>query len=116
MGIGVIVHGFIVCPGWGHQVEDQRVFHHNKKVIEQLPVSDPEWPFLTRSMFSMLPLRTAVELCVPQYESQVIHFAGSYKDMFLATPEWLTKFEGLLSRLCWFSAIATIWSQKYEWR
>jgi hypothetical protein len=115
MGTGIIVHGYITCPGWGHQDSDRRVFHHNAKIIDQLPISDPEWPFITRTMFSALPLRTSLEKCVPQYETQIIHFAGSYKDMFSLSAEWLTKFEKLLSQLCWFNANVIASSRAFQW-
>jgi len=117
MGIGVIVHGYIDCPGYGWQPEDKRVFHQNRRVIRRLPESDSEWPFFTRNMFSMLPLRPSLERCIPQYEDQVIHFAGAYKNMYIIEAEWLTKFERLLSNLCWYSAVAIVDFSKlrYEW-
>ena len=117
MGIGVIVHGYIECPGYGWQGADKRVFHQNRRVIDRLPESDPEWPFFTRNMFSILPLRASLEQCIPQYEEQIIHFAGSYKNMFVLEAVWLSKFERLLSKLCWFSAVAIVEFSKlrYEW-
>lgn len=117
MGIGVIIHGYIECPGHGWQAEDKRVFHQNRRVIEGLPDSDHQWPFFTRNMFSMLPLRHSLERCIPQYEAQIIHFAGVYKNMYVMEAEWLSKFERLLSNLCWYSAVAIVeFSQfRYEW-
>lgn len=117
MGIGCIVHGYIECPGYGWQPGDKRVFRQNRRVIQQLPDSDPEWPFFTKNMFSMLPLRTTLERCIPQYESQVIHFAGVYKNMYKIEGEWLGKFERLLSNLCWLSAVAIAEGSRlrYEW-
>ena len=117
MGIGVIVHGYIECPGWGWQAEDRRVFHQNRRVLQKLPDSDPEWPFLTGNMFSMLPLRSSYDRCIPQYEVQIIHFAAVYKDCFIIEADWLAKFERLLSMLCWFSAVAIVEfsSLRYEW-
>ncbi len=104
MGMGVNIFGYIDCPGYGWQREDQRVFQQNRRVIEHLPESDPEWPSITRSMFSLLPLPRSSEVGIPQYENQLIHFAGSYRNMFVIEAKWLSKFESILSRLCWFSA------------
>lgn len=117
MGTGVVVYGYIDCPGYGWQVQDKRVFRHNRRVLKSLPDSDPDWPFITRNMFSVLPLRPSVSRCIPQYESQVIHFAGSYKNMYVLDAAWLHKFESLLSKLCWFEAVAMVdFSRlRYQW-
>ena len=68
-------------------------------------------------MFSLLPLRANLEVCIPQYENQLIHFAGSYKNMYLVEADWLTKFESILSQLCFFSAkvINDFSGLEYEW-
>src|SRR5262249_5236424 len=89
MGIGVVVHGFIEFVGSGRQPEWKRVFRHNRRVINSLPVSDGEWPFMPRVMFSVLPLRPSLERCIPQYENGLIHFAGDYKNMYLLEADWV---------------------------
>jgi hypothetical protein len=116
MGIGVIVHGFIDCLGYGPQANTQRVFDHNNKVIAEIPESDPELLFI-RDMFSVQPFRTSTDVEVPQYESQVIHFAGSYKNMYLLDAQWVKRFESILSKLCWFRAVAYLefGLLRYEW-
>jgi hypothetical protein len=117
MGMGINIFGYIECPGYGWQREDQRVFRQNRRVIEHLPESDLERPFITRSMFSLLPLRKSSEVCIPQYEFQLIHFAGSYRNMFVIEAEWLSKFESILSGLCWLSAavIKAFAGMEYCW-
>lgn len=105
MGIGVIVHGFIECPGQRWDVSDKRIYKHNRRVLDSLPLED-DWPYLCRQMFSALPMRSKDGLVgIPQYENSVIHFAGDFKDMYRPEQEWLDKFEArLLARLCWFRA------------
>ncbi|MFO1512513.1 MAG: hypothetical protein U1F83_06300 [Verrucomicrobiota bacterium] len=115
MGECLLIHGFIACPGWGRDEADRRVLHHNSKVIEQLPVSDSEWPFLTKTMFASLPLRTSRDQNVPQYDTHLIHFAATYKGGFLLSANWLKKFEGLLSKLCWFDVTVICSGYAYQW-
>ncbi len=104
MGMGVNIFGYISCPGYGRQAEDQRVFRHNRRVIEHLPEADSERPFITKTMFSLLPLPKDPDVGIPQYENELIHFAASYRNMFVIEAEWLSKFESILARLCWYSA------------
>ena len=117
MGIGVVVHGIIRAPGVGTEEPSMRTHAHNQRVIEALPESDTEWPFFTRSMFSMLPLRTSLDVQIPQYENAVIHFAGDYKGMLILEADWIRKFEKLLAQLCWTRA--TVYNEfstlVYEW-
>jgi hypothetical protein len=105
MGIGVAVHGVIEFPGWGRQAPSLRILRHNRNVIRSLPALDPEWPFITRSMFAFAPYRPTNEVTVPQYELALIHFAGSYKNLYFLSADWIRKFEGILGRLCWLKAI-----------
>jgi hypothetical protein len=118
MGIGVVVNGFIEFIGWGHEPHCKRIFRHNRRVIERLPISDGEWPFMPRVMFSVLPLRASLEQRIPQYENGLIHFAGDYKNMYSLEADWIRKFEErLLSRMCWSSAVVNIEFSglRYEW-
>ncbi len=105
MGIGVTVHGVIEFPGWGKQAASVRVFRHNRAVMRSLPSIDPDWPFVTGSMFAMAPYRPTNDVQVPQYEVALIHFAGSYKDMYFLPVTWIRKFETILSRLCCYRAV-----------
>jgi hypothetical protein len=117
LGIGAIVHGYIQCPGYAYTAETKRVYRVNRRIILSLPVSDTDWPFITRDMFSVLPLRPSWGRRIPQYENHVIHFAGDYKDMYVLEAEWVKKFEGLLSRLCWYRAVVIVEfsALRYEW-
>jgi hypothetical protein len=117
MGIGVVVHGIIKAPGWGSQPASLRVYRLNKSVISALPAIDPHWPFITKSMFAFAPYRTDIDLPLPQYELQVIHFAATYKDMFILQADWIHKFERILAQLWWTDAV--VYSDfsliKYAW-
>jgi hypothetical protein len=117
MGIGVVIHGYIECPGYGYEADTKRVYRANRRVILGLPVSDSEWPFMTRDMFSQLPLRPKVDRCIAQYEHQLIHFAGDYKNMYLLEADWVRKFESLLAKLCWYRAVVMLEfsALRYEW-
>jgi hypothetical protein len=117
MGIGVIVHGFIESTGWGGQVESRRIYRHNRSVIKALPQTDDTWPFFTRSAFSVLPLRNNLEVKIPQYESLIIAFGASYKNMYCLDSAWIRKFERLLSRLCWrrASIFVEFTALRYDW-
>ncbi len=67
----------------------------------------------------MLPLRRTSERRIPQYEHQVIHFAGEYKNMYVLEADWVRKFEErLLSRLCWCRAVVIVEFTHllYEWK
>jgi hypothetical protein len=74
----------------------------NRAVVNRLPPRD-DWPWLVRGMF-------AVPAGRPQgtFRSQVIHFGASIKDDPLDRgiwDDWLDKFESLLRRLYWWSAV-----------
>jgi len=104
MGIGVTIHGFIESSGYGKQKESVETYKLNKAAINSLPYSDPEWPFITRSMFNVQPLRKSKDINLPQYENLLINFCASYKNMYLIESAWVRKFELLLSKLCWREA------------
>src|SRR5262249_33860714 len=108
MGVNVVVHGFIETPGLGYSEVMRPMHQQNCAVINSLPVTDDEWPFFTQSMFSVPELGSDQDpvrgLRAPYYESIVIAFAGSYKNMYLLDAAWIRKFERLLSRLCWLRA------------
>jgi len=117
MGVGVVIHGYIECPGYAFMAETKRVYRANRRVILNLPISDSEWPFITRDMFSVLPLRPTWDRRIAQYENQLIHFAGDYKNMYVLEADWVKKFESLLARLCWYSAVVMLEfsALRYEW-
>lgn len=72
MGHEVIIYGAIECAWHFDQMQLQQ--SHNKSVLGNLPTTD-EWPWLTRSMFTLPD-------CYPQgiYQTPVIHFGLSMKD------------------------------------
>jgi hypothetical protein len=77
----------------------------NRAALNLLPRID-DWPWLVRGMFALPAGR-------PQgtFRSQVIHFGASIKDDPLNRglwDEWLGKFESLLRRLYWWSAVVHI--------
>ena len=95
MGHESLVYGCIVGERW--KVTDMRRLQRlNRAEITTLPETD-EWPFLTRSMFSV-PGDEPVE---GSYRSQLIHFGASFKYIEWYWDEWLVKFESLLVRLFW---------------
>ncbi|MEM1368395.1 MAG: hypothetical protein AAGG02_10325 [Cyanobacteria bacterium P01_H01_bin.15] len=53
-------------------------------------------------MFSQLPLNFQYHIDT----FQVIHFAGSYDEMYGFYEGWVTEFETLLGKLSWFEAVA----------
>ena len=95
----------------------QAPYRANRRAIRALPLSDPDWPFINRELFTVQPLRTLLELQIPQYESYLIHFGGTYKNMYILQAEWIAKFEKLLSRLCWYRAVVLLefGALRYEW-
>lgn len=118
MGVGVIIHGVIESTGFGGQKESKRVYRHNKSVINSLPDISDTWPFFSKRMFSVLPLRNSMDVHLPQYESLVISFGASYKNMYAPEAEWIIKFESLLKRLCWDRAIVynDFAAYRYVWK
>jgi hypothetical protein len=105
MGHEAILHGRILA---GDGVGGTRLQHvlqlqdRNRAVINRLPRED-EWPWLIRGMFA-LPRRWPYGV----YRNQVIAFGESLKDdptNRVCWDVWLAKFEGLLRRLYWWSAV-----------
>jgi hypothetical protein len=78
------------------------LFERNAQEISKLAEHD-DYPFLSRGMFS-----------IPDFDNQsvvsrtpVIHFGSSMNHIELGdVPEWISKFEQLLSRLYWTEAEA----------
>ena len=73
----------------------------NREAILTLPSSDA-WPYLSQDMFSM-PQQSHAEATT--YMTQILHFGASYKAIEYEWNEWLSKFEQLLSRMYWASAV-----------
>ena len=115
MGSESIIYGIIEGATW--RSDDFRRLHRlNRQILDQaLPMTD-EWPFLTRGMFSI----PGEECHEGTYRTQVIHFGASIKDAEEEWDNWVVKFEVLLSRLYWTSALVHLHSEvggsrRYEW-
>lgn len=73
----------------------------NWLAIQQLPLgADDEWPLLCREMFS-IPGDNAF---IGTYQTQLIHFAASYRAVEYEWEQWLAQFEALLKSMYWGSA------------
>ncbi len=98
MGQEAIIYGRIEGVVW--RIDRPRLLQdRNAATLDLLPVTD-EWPCLVRGMF-------AVPAPWPQgtYRQQVIHFGASLADGTDVGPRWVEKFEGLLRRLYWLTAV-----------
>lgn len=111
----IIVYGFIEGATW--RTEEYRKYQYmNLEIISEL--DDEEWPFLTKRMFSSADPDNFRET----FRRQVLHFGASTKEQgYEYIDLWILKFETLLSKLYWFTAIAHIeteiyGSYKYEWK
>jgi hypothetical protein len=105
MGHECVVYGYIYGTPWKPE-EYRKLQELNCEVLDSLPESD-EWPFLTRSMFSVPGWRAQEGT----YQGQIIHFGASLKELEYDWPQWLAKFENLLSKLFWNSAIVHLESE-----
>lgn len=72
----------------------------NRDAMLSLPQAD-EWPYLNREMFSV----PKVEIISDLYQTEVMHFGASYKAIEYEWSAWITKFEELLERMYWVSAV-----------
>lgn len=94
MGHHTIVYGRISGATW--KTKDYYKLHrYNREVLDSLPETDAEYPWLNRSMFS-IPNEQGV------YRDQVITFGASYKTLEYEWHIWMDRFEELLKKLFWF--------------
>ena len=113
MGYKVIIYGRIEGASPPSYLKTtpfrDKVYHHNRCVIEGLPDTDSEWPFLTRHMFSLALPKLEWNYDRGIYKTQIIHFGASLKVDRSNTDfvnQWLDKFEQqLLKPLVWYSAV-----------
>jgi len=116
MSFETLVYGYIDSVPW-RQDDYRKYQRRNLELLNALPEKD-EYPFLSRGMFSA----PGFEPAEGTHRSHVIHFGASYKnleeddDMFV----WVAKFEGLLSRMYWYSAAAHVMTEasgdyRFEW-
>lgn len=95
-----IVYGYIKGASSLSESEIFEQITTNKKAILSLPTSEA-WPFLIRDMFSMPKIHDHPN----SGSSNVIHFGMSYEGIEYEWKQWMDKFEALLSRMYWHSAI-----------
>lgn len=91
-----IVYGCIKDIG-GSDPERRRV---NRASILSLPRSD-NFPLVCQEMFSL----PAVVPGHISYQTEVIHFGGSYKAIEYEWAQWIREFEQLLGKMYWHSAV-----------
>ena len=117
MGISIAIYGHIECPPYQHCLNGPAIYRQNRKAILGLPAFDDTWPALTRNMFSRVPPWIEAKRRVPTYQSDIISFGGSYKNVYLLEVGWIEKFELLLSRMCWNNAVVMLdfCRFRYEW-
>jgi hypothetical protein len=117
MGHEAIISGRIVGASW--QVGERFRWTHdlNREALAALPEND-DWPWVVRGIF-------ALPAPYPEgtYRRQVIHFGLSMKDDPIdkgVWDVWIGKFESVLRRLYWLSALVRIETefgppQVFEW-
>lgn len=115
----VIIYGRIIGATRRAGADYFLLHERNRAVVNRLPREDRH-PWLVRGMFALPGGR-------PQgtFRRQVIHLGASIKD-HPEDPdlwdEWLIKFESLLRRLYWWSAVVHLTTEftpkerMYEWR
>jgi len=116
MSFESLIYGYIDSITW--LKDDYRKYQRrNLELLNQLPEKD-EYPFLSRGMFSA----PGFEPQEGTHRSHVIHFGGSYRNLEVDDDMsgWLAKFEGLLSRLYWYSAAVHVMTEvcgvyRFEW-
>jgi len=115
-------------PGYsGGEIENKlkvklkyEIINHNKSIIDKLPIDDA-WPPLSKKMFSSIPDKHLLT-----YKNSLLIFGGSFKSICLEWPQWLNKFENLLSQMYWESVNIYLksemvgrhhfeWTPKREW-
>lgn len=73
----------------------------NWSAVQNLPLGvDDEWSLLCREMFSM----PGEDVFSGTYQTQLIHFAASYKAVEYEWENWLKQFEALLKSMYWVNA------------
>ena len=94
-----LIFGFILGP---HRAWDDQfpLFERNTQAIHTLPEIDV-YPAMSRGMFTIPDFQNRSVV----FRRPMIHFGSSINHIeFGDVPEWLTKFEALLSQLYWSKA------------
>lgn len=96
-----IVYGIIRHNPLGNDFKARVQRRTNIMAIQALPeMVDDEWSLLSREMFAM----PGEDVFSGTYQTQVIHFAASYKAVEYEWEHWLRQFEALLKNMYWVSA------------
>ena len=114
MGHISIVYGNIIGAPW-KTADYHKLQRLNKYVIDNLPTTDSDFPWITNKMF-LVPDPDKDNM----YREQVIVFGASYKSVEHEWNIWLSKFESILKQLYWSSATihletVLVGNHKYEW-
>ncbi len=84
----------------GDTAERELRYRSNLAAIAGLP-EDDGFPLLAREMFGS----SGRDLFEGTYHTQVIHFGASYRAIEYEWEHWLQRFEALLARMYWVSAV-----------
>jgi len=96
-----IVYGVIRHIPSSQDLAARRERRSNLAAIQMLPLGiEDDWSLLKREMFSM----TGDDIFTGAYQTQVIHFAASYRAVEYEWESWLRQFEALLKSMYWVSA------------
>lgn len=93
-----IVYGCIKDV-FGNELDSERR-RSNREAMMTLPSAE-QWPYLCREMFSL----PRVEVYGESYLTEVMHFGASYKAIEYEWSAWMKKFEALLDKMYWVSAV-----------
>jgi len=112
----IIIYGYIEGATW--RTEKYRKYQYrNMEIVSELP-EDDEWPYLTASMFSS----SDPDSYRSTFRGHLLHFGSTTKERGDDQRDlWISKFEALLAKLYWFSAVAHFETEtrgiyKYEWK
>lgn len=83
-----------------HYQDDAMRRQANRSAMLSLPKAD-EWPYLCQEMFAIPHMETSTE----HYQTEVMHFGASYKAIEYEWAQWMEKFETLLNKMYWVSAV-----------
>lgn len=72
----------------------------NRRAMMTLPKAE-DWPYISREMFSV----PGDDVAKDNYLTEVMHFGASYKAVEYEWEAWMNRFEGLLDKMYWVSAI-----------
>lgn len=80
--------------------DDAKRRRANRFAMLTLPKSE-DWPYLCQEMFAI----PKIEVTSDNYHTEVMHFGASYKAIEYEWEHWMKKFEALLSKMYWISAV-----------